>query len=69
MPTGTTKKLHDMLLATTTSGSIPAGRVKRAGQVHRDHRQTNRQRCGPGCRPAQLYDEQANERGDEVPAD
>jgi len=25
MPTGTTRKLHDMLLATTTNGSIPAG--------------------------------------------
>ena len=25
MPTGTTKKLHGMLLTTTTSGSIPAG--------------------------------------------
>jgi hypothetical protein len=49
---------------------IDSGRwVKGAGQVHRDHRQTNRQRRSPGRRPAQLNDQQANQSGDKVAAD
>jgi RNA 3'-terminal phosphate cyclase len=33
-----------MLLTTTTRGSIPAGGMKRTGQVHRDHRESDRHR-------------------------
>jgi hypothetical protein len=49
---------------------IDSGRgVRRAGQVHRDHRHTNRQRRGPWRRSAQLDDQQANQSGEEVAAD
>ena len=68
-PIGATRKLHDMSLTTTTSGSIPAGRVKRLRDVHRHHRKTNRQRRGPRAGPDQLHDQQPDKGCDQVAAD
>jgi hypothetical protein len=44
-------------------------RMKRAGQMHRDHGQTDRRGRGPRDRSAKLDDQEANQRGDEVAAD
>jgi hypothetical protein len=49
---------------------IDAGRrVKRTGQMHCDHSQSNRQRGSPRCRAGQFDDDQPNEGGDEVATD
>ena len=47
---------------------IDAGRrMERAGQMHRDHRQADRDRRGPGHRPTQLDDHQSDNGRNDVP--
>jgi hypothetical protein len=49
---------------------IDAGRwVKRAGQMHCDHCQTNSDGGGPRRWAAQFHNQQSNERGDKMTAD
>ena len=49
---------------------IDAGRrVKRAGQMHCDHGQTNSDGGGPWRWTAQFHNQQSNERGDKMTAD
>src|SRR5262249_55332140 len=66
MPTGTIRRLQDMLLTTTTSDRR---RVKRAGQMHCDRCQPRSDGGGPRRWAAQFHNQQSNERGDKMTAD
>jgi hypothetical protein len=68
MATGTTRKLHGHVVDHDYQRIDPRRRVKRAGQVHRDHCEANRQRRSPRHRPAELDDQQPNERREKVAA-
>jgi hypothetical protein len=47
----------------------PGRRVKRVGQMHCDHRQTNSDGGGPRRWAAQFHNQQSDERGDKMTAD